>query len=337
MNSLLSCFFPTTVVLVDDSSMFLSGMLELLSKNKMSIEAFSTPQEALDYINGVAGDSRFNFENFTQLQPKRNEFGLRADSIDIRNLHKAVYTYNRFRHISTVVADYSMPGMNGIELCSKIQDKNIQKVLLTGVADEKIAVDAFNEGYINRFIKKGTEGFEMDVMSGIEKSIYRHFKIYTDDITRRFLFDTQVYLQDPVFANFFHNICFNQKYVEYYMLDYSGSYLFLEESGRASMLSVATEREIDSIIEIGLKMVGIASDVLDGLQSHDYMLVTQNGKIPPAIEWGRYLAPVRRLKGYQTYYFAMLDDSFIDIDVHSIRSFQAFQERSRLHKARLYA
>lgn len=55
-----------------------------------------------------------------------------------------------------VVSDMQMPEMNGVELLGLVRDadEHIVRVMLTGNADQKTAVDAVNEGNIFRFLSK---------------------------------------------------------------------------------------------------------------------------------------------------------------------------------------
>jgi len=57
---------------------------------------------------------------------------------------------------AVVVADMHMPGMNGIELLSKIREISPQtvRIMLTGNADQQVAVEAVNKGHIFRFLNK---------------------------------------------------------------------------------------------------------------------------------------------------------------------------------------
>jgi CheY-like chemotaxis protein len=57
---------------------------------------------------------------------------------------------------AVVVSDMQMPEMSGVELLSRVRDIREQtvRVMLTGNADQRTAVDAVNEGEIFRFLNK---------------------------------------------------------------------------------------------------------------------------------------------------------------------------------------
>ncbi len=64
---------------------------------------------------------------------------------------------------AVIVADMRMPGMDGIELLTKVHNKypDTVRVMLTGNADMQTAIDAVNKGEIFRFLNKPCETAEM--------------------------------------------------------------------------------------------------------------------------------------------------------------------------------
>ena len=57
---------------------------------------------------------------------------------------------------AVVVADMQMPGMNGIQFLTKTREHapDTVRVMLTGNADQKTAIDAVNQGHVFRFLTK---------------------------------------------------------------------------------------------------------------------------------------------------------------------------------------
>jgi len=54
------------------------------------------------------------------------------------------------KDVAVIVADYNMPGMNGVELLSKVNAVSPQtvRILLTGCSEISIAVEAINIGEV---------------------------------------------------------------------------------------------------------------------------------------------------------------------------------------------
>lgn len=70
--------------------------------------------------------------------------------------HEAVELFATKGPFAVVVSDMQMPEMTGLELLTKLQklDEHAVRIMLTGNADQKTAVDAVNEGNIFRFLSK---------------------------------------------------------------------------------------------------------------------------------------------------------------------------------------
>ena len=327
MNGILSCFFPTTVVAIDDNVNFLDSLRDILGNRHIVVKCFSDPIEALNFINESSISNSLTFSDLT-ISGDETTSDWQSILLNINKVHSQIYEESRFTKISAVLVDYSMPGIDGVELCAKILDPNIQRVLLTGVADEKVAIDAFNNGYINRYTRKSSPNIAGDIVQSVNRAVHQYFSIYTSDLMKCLPAKELSSLKDPILANFFYGTCLNRDYVEYYMLDTFGSYLFLREDGRASLLSMMPDSEIERIIEIGVDSEEISAEVLRGLRSHEYMLVlhSRTGTLPPISQWDKYLRPARRLEGYQTYYFTFAESDMLDLDFEKIKSFSQFKK-----------
>ncbi|MDR0677837.1 MAG: hypothetical protein LBF57_04190 [Holosporaceae bacterium] len=326
-NEGLSCFFPTTVVLIEDDSYFIDVLSrKLIDIQNITLKAFLSPIEGLNYVNEVCSINRLDCSDLIK-SGEENTSDCVSILVNINRLHREIYSMDRFSRISVVVSDYSFPEMNGSELCSKVSDPNIQKILLTGVADEKIAIAAFNKGYINHFIKKESSRLDMEITESINESIRRYFQAHTDNVCKYLSVYDRIRFRDPVFINFFLDVFSSGSSVEYYMLDSLGGYLFLTAKGEASLLCVMTEHETDRIISIGEESGELSSEILTKLKAKEYMLVSHDryGKLPPISEWEKYLRPARMFRGYQTYYFSLAGADVLDLDFKNIKSFEQFR------------
>ena len=74
---------------------------------------------------------------------------------------------------AVVVADMQMPGMNGIQFLMKTQEQapDTVRVMLTGNADQKTAMDAVNQGHVFRFLTKpcSPEELALVLKTGLEQ------------------------------------------------------------------------------------------------------------------------------------------------------------------------
>ena len=69
---------------------------------------------------------------------------------------------------AVLVADMQMPGMNGVELLRKAQElsPDTVRLMLTGNADQKTAVDAVNQGHVFSFLTKPCSPETLSTMLG---------------------------------------------------------------------------------------------------------------------------------------------------------------------------
>jgi CheY-like chemotaxis protein len=162
-------YYPTTTVFVDDSTDFLINF-SLQLQDKLALKLFTLPQQALAFIATANSQQNWAQDNFMLAgESSGNPMTNYTVNFDVSSLLKAVNNPNRFAQVSVVIVDYDMPGMTGIEFCRKLTDQPIKKILLTGKGDEKLAVEAFNEGIIDHFILKSNR----DVVKLIDQNVLK--------------------------------------------------------------------------------------------------------------------------------------------------------------------
>ncbi|WP_051908729.1 response regulator [Candidatus Odyssella acanthamoebae] len=169
MNSLLCCYFPTKVIFVDDSSSILRSLAPILDHNIATYGFFDNPYKALEFVNSFQG-----IDFLPSAFPSREQ---KSDEI-----YKAIFSPQRYEEVSSVIVDYEMPSMKGLEFCEKLQNPYIRKILYTGVADEKVAIEAFNKGLIDGYIRKQDESDDPSLILNnfIRQSQLKYFKTLTD-------------------------------------------------------------------------------------------------------------------------------------------------------------
>lgn len=311
-----TCFFPSTALFLDDSRDFLLNFVLQLDES-VAYRTFNNPQGALDYIHHKNCELDVLKQDVCEVSVSRLYSAI----------HSEVYNPNRFSEVSVVVVDYAMPGMNGLEFCRRIENNNIKKILLTGQADEKLAIEAFNEGLIHRYIKKS----DANAAELITKSIYelqlQYFQAMSNIIVRMLSLPSPKCLQDKNFAHFFRTFCQENGIVEYYLADDCGSFLMLDDDANTSFLIVKNQQELDDIYKHSLDH-GIDKSKLDQIA---------NGQVIPGLlkpsnhapwsDWANCFKPAQRVIGDEPYYYTYLkSNDLFEVRQSKILSYHRYLE-----------
>ncbi|MDH2917356.1 MAG: response regulator, partial [Gallionella sp.] len=220
-----------------------------------------------------------------------------------------VYNELRFEQVSVVVVDFDMPSIDGLQFCREIKNPHIKKVLLTGKADEKTAIKAFNEGLIDRFILKQ----DKDAIENLNQSILELQREYFSQ-SERMLADAlsigkHSFLRDSIFAERFWDICERLNIVEYYLCSEPDGILMLDAEGTSSLLLLPSEDDILSQYEIAYEQ-GAPQELLDLLKSNQvvpYFWQTGGHYVPECHDWRRFLYPATEFKGNQWYCYTIVN------------------------------
>ncbi len=158
---------PSLTVLIDDSDSFLKSLSFQLDP-ALASKSFHDTRTAIDWLDQQeGGDEAHDSTLHASYDTYPNSHEECNVAFDIEQIHRISFQRQRFMTPSVLVVDYSMPQMNGVQLCEALRHLPCKKILFTGVADEKVAVDAFNRGLIDRYIKKSDD----DALDQLETEI----------------------------------------------------------------------------------------------------------------------------------------------------------------------
>jgi CheY-like chemotaxis protein len=321
-------YFPTSIVFVDDDPDFIKSFTILLDE-KLPIHLFSSTKEALAFINDQNSivDSLNDFTNYTLLDNADQKVCLNIDA-----LHKQIYNSERFAQISVVVTDYAMPEMDGVNFLSQIKHSEIKRILLTGVADEKIAVKAFNEGCLDHFYLKNTAELDKEINKTIKELQEKYFGILSDPIYFALSEHTGIFFSEPQFQQIFSKLKTDYNWSEYYILEQPQGILLLNSKGDASCLFVLSEEEMRSHYEIAVAEDAPA-ELLEILAEgkHISWFSTPDGyyAADSGLEnWREFLYPADFFNGSKNnYHYALVSPSPLEnIDMIKVRSYNDFLE-----------
>lgn len=292
---------PTTTVFVDDSEEFLYSIA--LGVDRLPYRSFCNPVQALAYVN--------HFSTAYDAAGQQNTFSSNA-SVDklFAQVERKLSDHHRFAEPSVLVVDYSMPSMNGLDLCSQITNPNIKKVLLTGVADEKVAIDALNTELIDFYISKRENSLSHRLRGIISHLEIRYFQDLfgwsRDNEVRKVL----PHLYDSAFADFFEDILESMQAVEHYPLPGSKGFCLINGYGVTNHLVVYSEEELSAVLEKA-DLSQLSQDMRDRVTDRQLIPYQVWPGIEDTVIRDNDLFTPTLVSGKQNYYCALVDEQYL--------------------------
>ncbi len=288
--------------------------------------AFTDPQAALEFLNQPIAlpplaERCFSRENSTD-----------ADAvihIDLSLIEQEVNHPDRFRRISVLVADYAMPSMNGLELCAAARDPHLRKAMLTGVADEKLAVEAFNEGIIHRFIPKHGTSATAIAREYIAELQGEYFEQYTALLKSSLAVGEPGFLTDPDVAGWVEELMRTERLVEYYLVDDPPGLILLRSDGAMFRAMILNAADFSHQLEIARRH-GAPDQVVQGLAERRHALLLV-GDSPAdyygseSYPWEENVCTVSPVGDDGKWFVGVVRDAPVDIDFDpKVSSYDAY-------------
>lgn len=234
-------FFPTTVIFLDDDNSFLKALRFNLEYGFFIFNKFTNIDSFIKHIKANSSKEKEGFINRT-IEDGYDHIGV---DINVNDIYKKIYDKKRHQTISTIVADYHLGVKNGIDILKEITN-SFKKILLTGVADETTAIKAINREYIDSYIKKQ----DSNLAENLNKQIIQSQAYYFSEKGEKFLEQLHnIKYSDTIldvieYIKIFNAIVKKYQIVEGYLLDPTGSYLFIDANGENYCLLAYTESQM---------------------------------------------------------------------------------------------
>jgi CheY-like chemotaxis protein len=328
MHTIKPFYFPTTVTFVDDSATFLSNLCLQLDP-QLAFRLFSSPGEALEYVNSRPRPGPSDEPLFARFRDRTDEdVAHQVIALSVNTVRKQVHNAQRFLATSVVVVDYDMPGMNGLEFCRRMTDPAVRKIMLTGKADEHIAVQSFNEGIIHRFIRKQ----DASAVATLNRTVRDLQNAYFDNVCQSIL-DTladseYAFLRDEALAARVAELSSSLGIVEHYLSYCPSGLLMLDSAGSAYLLIVHTNDSLRGLREIAVEQGAPAGflNALDSRRSLPYFWQTDGHYPADCVAWESYMHPATQFSGRQDYVYAIVPNP-PGLDLSQVLSYDRYLER----------
>ncbi|MBN1684100.1 MAG: hypothetical protein JW855_01495 [Gammaproteobacteria bacterium] len=326
------CYFPTTALFIDDRKNFLENLTLNLSET-LSYRTFTDPNAAIQFLNESSqADQLFkkwllNLEEQELIEIDEPHAHSLVD-LDISAIYKILYSPERFREVTVAVVDYAMPKMNGLDFCRALTSTPIKKLMMTGEASDHLAIDAFNERIIDKFIRKQSPTFYDDLHTAIEELQKHYFKDISRSVIEHLAISPDCWLLEPDFSNLFSRLVQENQIVEYYLIDQSGSFLMLDAKGKPYWLIVKSDRILKGFIHIAEDNEAPTSvqNVLKNKEKIPFFFTEKDLEVPVEA-WGQgYLHPAKTIQGAkQLFHYAFIKGASVyDIQPDKIISYDYY-------------
>ncbi len=328
MNILLPIYqHPVLVVLIDDNKSYLESVTFQLD-SKLMFKTFTDTETAINWIKDACqqyqADTTYpihvGYDDETSSLERRNA------AIDLNEIYCIALNKQRFALPAVIVVDYAMPQMNGVELCEAIENMPCKKILLTGQADEKVAVDAFNNKLIDQFIKKNDPIAldRLELAINTLKTVFFTEQTHTlkDLLTRH----SYAFLADAAIASLVEQIYEEHGFIEHYLFPNPCGILFIDMNGKAKLLVVETEASLMAHYEMA-QLQNAPAELLAALKTRQFIpfFSDSDGIYDSSINdnWLEYCMPAQICMGSQNYYWSFFEfpTHYLHGNVYSYRQY----------------
>jgi CheY-like chemotaxis protein len=299
---------PSLTVLVDESEAFLARLQFELGAAVTS-KAFSDPRRALAWLRREhAATPREQLLSAAVCDGACMHPHCVTLAVD--RIFRIGFRPQRFMLPSVLVVDYNMPKMNGVEFCEALAGLPCKKILLTGAADQRAALDAFNRGLIDRAIVK-SDGDALDQLtSAIALLQEQYFSELSDALRALLELHSFSFIGDPAVAQLVQEVILQHGIVEHYLYPQPSGLLLFDAHGRARLLVIETANGMDTHHEVA-RDNGAPPSLLDAIDARCIIPFFRNGDGMYADtvgeRWYRFCAPARVCQGAQPYFWALFD------------------------------
>lgn len=308
MEKWLYFYHPSTAVFVDDSQAFLSAIKHRLPTG-MKANFFNDSKKALEQINQMHtmyDDSHITCEikKHFDLESHHHDDFL---SFKLKHLTHIKDNPSRFSRISVVIVDRMMPDLDGLNFCRQLKNYPIKKIMLTGSNDFVTATNAFNEGIIDFFLLKNTPDLSKQLVLAIQRMQYEYFCSLSEQMMGYSLEKMMPFINNQNMLHFLQNKMKQLNAVEYYLLDQSGSILFIDNDGVLTTLAIASDQTIQYYATIAFEHEEQA--IADQLYSKEKLLFfpQESDSLLPVNQWQRFLFDATPIPDYANLFYALIN------------------------------
>lgn len=250
---------PGTVVFLDDDPDYLE-MLALVLPRQWHVRLFSRPRDCLEKLR--AEPPAWEADAWQQQQIV--DHWRAGKPLVPQILQYWAQSPDRYALTRVCVVDFSMPEMDGLQVLSELSEWSGARVLLTGQADEQVAVNAFNRGLIEQFIAKQMPDMSRHLVNVMQRLLAtphpRHAQTWRATLKPEHsavLRDLTVAAELAEFAA--------RRWVEHVVIGEPFGILGMDAAGYASWLQLESPAGLPALAEVAVQ-AGLDAQAVDDIR-----------------------------------------------------------------------
>ena len=219
---------PLNIIVVDDDQSVLDYISQKFNLDRKVILCTDTDVLQSSIMPLLIHTNDFLTEYF------QNTISLNYNKLNM--LFDSICNYH-----SIIIADYSMPKLNGLELISKYANTDMIKILLTNVYPLNNILSALNQKVIDYFLSKDDIVNIQNIVIELENKFLYNF---TKNILKCLSKDELIFLTDKNFIDIFESIITKYNITKYHIINAYGAY-YLDNGIDKYILSIYSSNDLE--------------------------------------------------------------------------------------------
>jgi CheY-like chemotaxis protein len=250
---------PGAVLFLDDDPDYLE-MLGMVVPGQTQVELYARPSGFLARMQAEPA----HWEADAALQVQMIDRWRQGQALIPQMLHYWASRPERYHLAQICVVDFAMPGTDGLTVLNTLLDWPGSRVLLTGQADEQIAIQAFNNGLIDQFVPKQATDITRHLL-GVLKRLAQAPHPRLNTMWRGVLRPHQMsLLQIPSVAQWLRDYT-HHHWVEYVVIGEPFGLLGLDTEGRVHWLQLEPTASLGDLAELAAS-AALGMDVVQAVR-----------------------------------------------------------------------
>lgn len=182
--------------------------------------------------------------------------------------------------------------------------------MLTAEADKDTVIEAFNNGLIDKFILKTSKNMHSELAFAVHDLTQRYFIELSKSIVNGHPSLVNVF-NNALFQKILSKIALETHAIEYYLIDNSGSILFLDKDAKATWLFIRHKDELKEQLDL-LHGYDLPAKIMTSVinMKKILFLLTEKDYKKPIDDWLKYLFDAIKLD--DNYYYSITQNYSTD-------------------------